>query len=135
MTPRAKRRRYAREAFLLIFIVRCAISILPLQLVLKWAQKPLRRPTRFRRCEVPWIQWASYRAGSRHRLQATSMPVALCIYRMLRRRGIESRICLGVRSGREPLRCHAWILLNDDTPVRPNNADDLVLMAEFGSQR
>ncbi len=135
MTPRARRRRYAREAFLVIFIVRCAISIFSLPLVLKWVQKPLRRPTRFRRYEVPWIQWASYRAGSRHRLQASSIPVALCIYRMLRRRGIESRICLGVRNGREPLTCHAWILLNDNTPVRPIDADDLILMTEFGSQR
>jgi hypothetical protein len=51
---------------------------------------------------------------------------------MLRRRGIASRLCLGVARGRDALNAHAWVEIGNDKIVGGAEADGFTRLATFG---
>ena len=62
--------------------------------------------------------------AARHGLySATCLPRSLALWWLLRRRGIDSYVCIGVRKEVDRIEAHAWVelqgcALNDDTDVR-----------------
>ena len=117
MKETARRSAYLREAAVQLFMARTAVSLLPARYVLRHAGRPPRQLSRFRNEEIAWIVWAVQEAATRARLAGTALPPALAIQSMMRRRGIASRLCLGVeraaghavsRMGRGGRTCCRW---------------------------
>jgi hypothetical protein len=130
MKEAVRRRTYLYEAVLTIALARLAVFLLPARCVFSWANKHPRRLSRFRDEEVPWIGWAVDCAAQRMRVGLSSLSGALAIQTMLRRRGITSRLCLGIAPG-ETVTSHAWVELPDGCVVGPVDAKGLIKFPLF----
>jgi Transglutaminase-like superfamily len=128
----ARRRAYLREATVTLAIARLAVRSVPASRIFAWANRPLHRVNRFAVDEVDWILWAVEHIGARPWMNALCLPSALAAHAMLRRRGIVSRLCLGVaREGRE-LAVHAWVEIGSDRIVGDTERGRFTRLAEFG---
>jgi hypothetical protein len=59
-------------------------------------------------------------------------PRALAAHAMLRRRGIASRVCLGVARAGDKLAAHAWVEIGEDKVLGGAEANEFARIAEFG---
>src|SRR4051812_8407221 len=106
MTPAMIRRAYLREAALLLIVARVAVCIFPASRVFGWANRPLRRRNRFAAEAARWVGWSIETMGAKAWINALCLPRALAAQAMLRRRGIASRLCLGVACDGPELAAH-----------------------------
>ena len=91
-------------------VARLAVSLVPASRLLAWAARPPRRPDRFADPDLPArVAQAVDAVGSSRWMNALCLPRALAAQAMLRRRGIASRLCLGVTREGGPLAAHAWV--------------------------
>jgi transglutaminase superfamily protein len=122
------RRVYLREATLTLILARLAVRILRPARLFAWANRPPRRLRRFATDQTRWVAWAIETIGTR--MNAPSLPRALAAHAMLRRRGIASRLCLGVARQDNALETQAWIETGADTVV--GDASGFTRLAAFG---
>ncbi|MGE3993300.1 lasso peptide biosynthesis B2 protein [Pseudorhodoplanes sp.] len=134
MTPRAMRRAYLREAAVILALARLAVHILPANRVFAWADWPLRRVRRFETDQAEWVAWAVDHAATLPGMKALCLPRALAAHAMLRRRGIASRLCLGVANNDGELAAHAWIEVGEKTLVGGGEAVAFQRLATFGGR-
>lgn len=135
MTPRALRRVYLREAAAMLVLARLAVRCVSPARILAWADRPPRRIRRFATDEIDWVSWAVENLGAKPWMNALCLPRALAAHAMLRRRGIASRLCLGVahdRGAAGMLSAHAWVEIGDDKIVGGAEADGFTRLATFG---
>jgi hypothetical protein len=132
MTPRTMRRAYLREAAVMLVLARLAVRFVPAARIFAWADRPPRRIRRFAVDEIGWVSWAVENLGAKPWMNALCLPCALAAHAMLRRRGIASRICLGVARERGALSAHAWVEIGDDKIVGGAEADGFARLATFG---
>jgi hypothetical protein len=126
------RRVYLREAAVMLVLARLAVRFVSPARVFAWANRHPRRIQRFAVDEVSWISWAVENLGARTWMNARCLPRALAAHAMLRRRGIASRLCLGVaREGRE-LAAHAWVEIGNEKIVGGTEVEGFTRLAEFG---
>src|SRR5262245_29923547 len=109
MKLKTMRRTYLREAALMIVLARLAVRFIHPARIFSWADRPPRCINRFAADEANWIAWAVGTAAAKPWLNALCLPRALAIHAMLRRRGIVSRLCLGVAREQSGLAAHAWV--------------------------
>jgi len=133
MTPRARRRAYLREAAVMLIAARLAVRFFPSARVFAWADRPPRRRRRFATDEIRWVSWAIDTLGARPWIHALCLPRALAAHAMLRRRGIASQLCLGVKRGTGALDAHAWVEVRHDKIVGGAEAADFTRLAAFGT--
>lgn len=133
MTPRVMRRVYCREAAVILVMARLAVRILPSAWLFAWADRPSRRRCRFATDEANWVAWAIERVGALPGMNALCLPRALAAHAMLRRRGIASRLCLGVARDQGEIAAHAWIEVGERKIVGGDVAGDFTRLAAFGS--
>jgi hypothetical protein len=122
------RRVYLREAAVTLILARLAARILRPAQLFAWANRPPRRIRRFATDEARWVAWAVENTGAR--MKAPSLPRALAAHAMLRRRGIASRLCLGVARQDDALETQAWVETSADTIV--GDASGFTRLAAFG---
>jgi hypothetical protein len=130
-------RLYLREAILALALARFAVRFLPAAWILAWARRPPRHVNRFGVLEAAgWVPWSIETIGPKPWMQAACLPRALAAQAMLRRRGVASRLCLGVaREGME-LSAHAWLELGQDLIiVGEAQAPRFTRLVEFGGER
>jgi hypothetical protein len=132
MTPRTMRRVYLREAAAMLVLARLAVRFVPTSHIFAWADRPPQRIRRFATDEIAWVSWAVENLGARSWMNALCLPRALAAHAMLRRRGISSRLCLGVARDREALSAHAWVEIGDDKIVGGGEAGGFTRLAMFG---
>ena len=132
MKPRTMRRIYLREAAVMRVLARIAVRWLPSARLLSWADRPVRHIRRFAADEVPWIEWSIERAGALPGMNALCLPRALAAHTMLRRRGISSKLCLGVARNGEDFAAHAWIEVGERKIVGADAAGGFRQIAAFG---
>jgi Transglutaminase-like superfamily len=131
MKLRTLRRNYLREAAVMFVAARLAIRLVPPIWLVAWASRPPKRIRRFALDEVGWVSWAVETIAAKHRMNVP-LARALVAQSMLRRRGIASRLCLGVaREGKE-LVPHAWIEHGKDIILGGAEATRSTRMATFG---
>jgi hypothetical protein len=65
-------------------------------------------------------------------MNALCLPRALAAHMMLRRRGIASRLCLGVARNGGEFTAHSWIEVGDKKIVGGDEARGFTLLAAFG---
>lgn len=109
------RRVYLREAAITLAVARLLTRILRPARLFAWANRAPRRIRRFAIDETRWVAWAVEDIGAR--TKAPSLPRALAAHAMLRRRGIASRLCLGVARQDGALETQAWVETGADTIV------------------
>jgi Transglutaminase-like superfamily len=135
MTPKTMRRRYLREATVGVFLAQIAVRFVPPARLFAWAERPPRRVCRFAIDEARWVSWAVERVGDSAGRKSACLPRALAAQAMLRRRGISSRLCLGVARENGKLTAHAWVEIGQHKIVGGAEAAAFVRLAEFGGAR
>jgi len=133
MKEKTRQRVYLREAAVMLLLARLAVRFVPPARLFAWADRQPERIRRFAADEARWIAWAVETAGARPRINALCLPRALAAHAMLRRRGIASRLCLGVARDGGALAAHAWVEIGGDKIVGAAEAAAFTRLAEFGS--
>jgi hypothetical protein len=133
MKERTMRRRYLREAAVMLVAARLAVRFVPPTRLFAFANRPPRRIRRFAGEEARWIAWAVETQGAT--TQALCLPRALAAQTMLRRRGIASRLCLGVAREAGALVAHAWVEVGQEKIVGGAAAEGFSPIAAFGGAR
>lgn len=128
------RRAYLREATIALFLARLALRMLPVARIFSWVDRPLQQTNRFPNGEADWAAWAVGRAARRSGLKTLCLPCALAMHAMLRRRGIGSRLCLGVTRHNNELVAHAWIEVGRKTFMADTENGRLHDLAGFGAR-
>jgi Transglutaminase-like superfamily len=126
------RRMYLREAAVMIVLARLAVRFIPPARIFSWADRPPRRINRFAADEANWIAWAVQTAAAKPGINALCLPRALAAHAMLRRRGIASRLCLGVARGQSGLAAHAWVEVGKQKIDAGGVEAGYARLAEFG---
>jgi len=126
------RRVYLREAAVMLILARLAVRFVPPVRLFAWADRPPRRIHRFAVDEASWIAWAVEDLGARPWMNALCLPRALAAHAMLRRRGVASRLCLGVAREGGDLAAHAWVEIGKDKIVGGAESDGFTRLGEFG---
>lgn len=110
---------------------RLAVRLVPPIWLVAWASRPPKRIRRFALDEVGWVSWAVETIAAKQQMNAP-FARALVAQSMLRRRGIVSRLCLGVALQGGELVPHAWIEHGKDIIVGAAEATRSTRMATFG---
>lgn len=132
MKLQAMQRVYLREAAIMLVLAQLAVRFVPPARIFAWVNRPPRRIDRFAVDEVSRIAWAVDNLGSRPWMNALCLPRALAAHAMLRRRGIASRLCLGVARDSGGLTAHAWVEIGKEIIVGSTEAGGFTRLAEFG---
>jgi Transglutaminase-like superfamily len=132
MKAKTMRRVYLREAVVMLVLAQLAVRFVPPARIFAWADRSPRHIRRFAANEANWISWALARVGERASVNVLCLPYALAAHAMLRRRGIVSRLCLGVAREGGKLVAHAWVEIGKDKIVGGTEADGFTRIAEFG---
>jgi hypothetical protein len=135
MKPRTARRRYLREATLMLALARLAVHFLPAPWIIAWARRPPRRINRFAAADASAVSWAVDYIGEKRWMKAVCLPRALAAQAMLRRRGVPCRMCLGVAHADQRLAAHAWIELGQEIIVGGAEAPRFTRLVELGGER
>jgi Transglutaminase-like superfamily len=130
MKARTLRRVYLREAAVMLVAARLAVRLLAPARIFAWADRPPRRIRRFAGDEAQWVCWAVEECGAR--MNMLCLQRALAAHAMLRRRGIASRLCLGVARQGEAFAAHAWIEIGQDKVVGAGEAEGYTRLAAYG---
>jgi transglutaminase-like putative cysteine protease len=116
----------------MLVMARLAVRFLSLEYVFAWANRPLRRIRRFASDEVRWVSWAIASLESQPWIYGLCLARALAAHAMLRRRGIASRLCLGVAHNHGGINAHAWVEVGSEKVVGGAEAEHLTRLADFG---
>ena len=132
MKAKTIRRAYLREATVSLLLARIAVRVIPAARVFAWANRPPRRTRRFAANEIGWVLWAIDVAAAKSWAETLCLPRALATHAMLRRRGITSRVCLGVAREQDKFVAHAWVEVGKERVVAGPGAGAFTRLAEFG---
>ncbi len=132
MTPKTLRRVYLREAAITLILARLAVRFVAPAHLLAWANRPPLRIRRFAAGEANWVAWATDVLSTKRWTNALCFPQALAAHAMLRRRGIASKLCLGVARDNGALVAHAWVEVGTDVIVGRSQHGAFTRLAEFG---
>ena len=132
MTPKTMRRVYLREAAVMLVAARLAVRFVSPARLFAWAARPPRRLHRFAAEETSWVSWAVEHVGAMPWINAGCLPRALAAQAMLRRRGIASRLCLGVAREAGGIGAHAWVEVGDNKIIGAAEAPAFTRLADFG---
>jgi hypothetical protein len=135
MKAKTARGMYLREATVMLVIARLAVRFVSPERVFEWASRPPRRIHRFGTGEIGWVSWAIENMGAKPWMKALCLPRALAAQAMLRRRGIASRLCLGVARDGVTLTAHAWVEVGENIIVGGAEAAGFTRLTEFGGER
>jgi len=133
MKAKTMRRVYLREAALMLVAAKFAVRLIPPARLFAWANRPPRRSRRFAADEASWVSWAVEYLGARPWMNALCLPRALAAHAMLRRRGIASRLCLGVARQDGTVAAHVWVEIGNEKIVGGAEAGRFTRLAEFGA--
>jgi hypothetical protein len=132
MKLKSIRRAYQREAFVAVALARLVVRFIPPARIFSWVNRRPRRINRFAGDEASWVLWAVESIGAKPWINALCLPRALAAHAMLRRRGIASRLCLGVARNGSDLTAHAWVEVGKQKIVSDAEGARFTRLAEFG---
>jgi transglutaminase-like putative cysteine protease len=133
MKIQTRRRIYLREAAVMLILARLAVRFMPRGRLFAWANRPPRQIRRFAAHEAEWVTWAVKNIAAHPWINADCLPQALAAHAMLRRRGIASRLCVGVARLEGALTAHAWVEVGQGALAGASEAAAYTRLAEFGT--
>jgi hypothetical protein len=123
---------YLREAVVMLVLARLAVRFVSPARLFAWADQPPRSIRRFSGDDAKWIAWAVDTLSAQSGMNVACLPRALAAHAMLRRRGIVSRLCLGVAREDGALAAHAWVEIGASKLVGGADAERFTPLAHFG---
>jgi Transglutaminase-like superfamily len=132
MKVKTLRRTYLCEAIVTLFLARIAVRMIPASRIFAWVNQRPPRIRRFSNDEIGWVLWAINAAADKSRPKPLCLPRALATHSMLRRRGMTSRVCLGVTRQQNKFAAHAWVEVGNDRVIVDPGAHAFTRLAEFG---
>jgi hypothetical protein len=126
------RRAYLREATVMLILARLAVRFVSAARIFSWVNRPPRHINRFASDEAHWVSWAVESVGANPWMNTLCLPRALAAHAMLRRRGIVSRLCLGVAREGYELTAHAWLEIGNNKMAGDAESGRFTRLAEFG---
>ena len=126
------RRAYMWEATAMLILARLAVHFISAARIFSWANRPPRHVNRFAIEEAHWVSWAVESVGANPWMNTLCLPRTLAAHAMLRRRGIASRLCLGVARKGHELTAHAWLEIGNNKMVGDAESGRFTRLAEFG---
>jgi hypothetical protein len=132
MKTRTRERVYFREAVVTLTLARILLRLVPRTRIFAWANKPPAPTCRFADREIAWISWAIAIVSSRPWFKTTGIARALATQAMLRRRGVDGKLCLGVASINGATLTHAWVEVRRSAVPADPELNNFVKLAEFG---
>jgi Transglutaminase-like superfamily len=129
------RRSYLAEAFFTLVMVQLATYFVSTKRLLAWASRPPQHDYRFNKEEVGRVNWALETISVQRWLMTSALSRAFVAQTMLRRRGIASRLCLGVAHEGDGLAAHAWVEIGRDVVVGATGISRFTQLAAFGGER
>jgi hypothetical protein len=132
MKLKTVKRKYMWETALTLALARFAVRFVPAERIFSWADRLPRHVNRFAVGEVSWITWAVERKSNSPGAKISCLPRALAVHAMLRRRGIVSRLCLGVARDRQKLIAHAWVETGERAITQDPDLVRFTRLAQFG---
>jgi hypothetical protein len=126
------RRRLLREAAATLLMARAAENLFPPKMLFEWAGRRPKQINRFAVDEIQWVAWAVETMSSKAWIGASDLARALAAQSMLRRRGVLSRVCLGVAHTNGTLAAHAWLERGDEIIFGRVETPQFVRIAQFG---
>lgn len=133
MKTGTRRRIYLREAAVMLMLARLAVRFVSPARLFAWADRPPRRIRRFAADEAGWVAWAVESLAGKPWINALCLPQALAAHAMLRRRGIVSRLCLGVARRDGAIAAHAWVEVGAAKIVGQREATSFTELAAYGA--
>jgi hypothetical protein len=133
MKTKTMRRVYLREAAIMLLLAWLAVRFLSPARLFAWAGRPAKRVRRFAVDEARWVAWAVDHLGTLAGMNGLCLPRALAAHAMLRRRGITSKLCLGVARSGSGFAAHAWIEVGEERIIGGAAAAGFTRLAAFGS--
>ena len=134
MKPRTLRRRLRIEALIALLAARFAVRFVSTRRLLTWSARQPRRLQRFAHPDLAsQVAAAVDQVGSK--TGAVCLPRAMATQAMLRRRGIASRLCLGVARDGRSLAAHAWVEIGQQVIIGetdPASGPAYTQVAQFG---
>lgn len=134
MKARTMTRYYRWEAVVALIGARLAVRLVSTKNLLAWADRRPTKVNRFIAYEASLVANAVEQMGAKRWIDANCLPRALAAHWMLRRRGIVSKLCLGVAREKRELSAHAWIELEHAIVVGGTEAPRYLKMIEFGGR-
>ncbi len=119
----------------MLALARLAVRFLPAARLFKWVNRPAKTVSRFAGDDVSWVAWALDHKASLRKMDTLCLPRALAAHAMLRRRGIASRLCLGVERTGDDIAAHAWIEVGERKIVGADDTGRFTQLAAFGGVR
>lgn len=132
MKPRTMRRNLLVEATVALALARLAVRVVSTQRLLVWARRPGHHDRFADPSWVKSISWAIDCISAKRWMRASCLPRALAARAMLQRRGIATRLCLGVARDDGALAAHAWLELGQEAIVGGGEAPRFSRLIEFG---
>jgi len=132
--PRTLRRRLRIEALAALLAARFAVRFVSTRQLLTWAARQPRLLQRFADPDLA-VQVAAAVEHVGAKTGALCLPRALAAQAMLRRRGIASRLCLGVARDGRSLAAHAWVEVGQEIIIGefdPASGPAYGQVAQFG---
>jgi hypothetical protein len=118
----------------MLLLARLAVRFVPPARLFKWADRRVRAARRFAVAEADWVAWAIESVAGRPGVDALCLPRALAAHAMLRRRGIASRLCLGVARNGEQITAHAWTEVDERKVIGGEDAASFTQLAVYGAR-
>lgn len=118
----------------MLLVAKLAVRFVSSQHVLAYASRPPGRIRRFGGDEIGWVAWSVETIGSKPWMNALCLPRAAAAQYMLRRRGIASRLCLGVVRDGDALAAYAWLEIGQSVVVGDTAAAGFTRVATFGGE-
>jgi hypothetical protein len=105
-------RRAVVEASVLLALIAVGLKVFPFTTIRAFVNQYAKAISPSYEVDAARLIWAVTTASRRAPLRATCLTEALAADAMLRRRGLECRLCLGVHTGglaADALHAHAWL--------------------------
>lgn len=133
MKVTTKTRRYLREAKASLLLARLVVRSCPADWIFQWAARPPKHTYRFTTNEVQWSAWSIEAAATTAWFKTGELERSIAALRMLRKRGIGTRLCLGVSHEGGELRSRVWLESGQDIIAGARRITGVTRMAEFGA--
>jgi hypothetical protein len=116
-----------------LVLAHLAVSLLPAARLVAYAERsPRRQLTSTSLARLKRIAGSVEDVGTSRLLKASCLVRALAATAMLRRRGVPTRLCLGVARNEGQLAAHAWIEVGPHVLTGAAQCPAFTRLAEFG---
>jgi hypothetical protein len=132
MLPKNKRRYFLTEAYIFLFISETMIRWCSPKFIFSIAQRNPRLICRFNADEIQWTSWAIVKVAERRRKAPPDLAYALAAQMMLFRRGVPSRLCVGMSRGSDGNCARIWLECDDQIVIGRANTANTTCISSFG---